>query len=350
MSYRLGEYVIYGELFNERNNTTFGRVLLRGTTPGNGVMLRFELTGNADADLHGRAIRFQPETEKPGPVFRMEEHPSLQLRQIGPTGAMTAAGWVRTFDCSEEEFVRRAELGEPVPTQWKRRLYLEWFGQNGPVVVEMGGVQVEERVGMPGEGDLPEMWAPLLNPAPHPEPDAHPVVEESVRQWAPVWAELEGEADFAPPVDLQGLISASEVDTSPWLDAEEEEEEDDDEMEYFKRVNFCIENGISIPLAAVMEDFATLPPPEALTDEDAAAWLKVLLGQLAVRGIALDMCEHFTARDAYQYLVREVLPEAGFIPEAGETGWVQHFSTRERCAACEAKVLEDYKDLGDPPF
>ena len=61
----------------------------------------------------------------------------LTWEQIGPTGTMTADRQVRVFDCSFEEFYRRVKLDEPPPTQWKRCLYLEWFSQNGRVVLEL---------------------------------------------------------------------------------------------------------------------------------------------------------------------------------------------------------------------
>lgn len=136
MAFRLGEFVVYGELRNTRHYETFGVIVLRGDAPGQETVLRIELTGNCGRDLQGKFFRFTPgENDKGDAVFRMKEHRGFQDRQIGPTGTMTAQGWVRTLPCSAAEFMRRAELGEPPPTEWKNRLYLEWYGQNGRVVV-----------------------------------------------------------------------------------------------------------------------------------------------------------------------------------------------------------------------
>ena len=368
MSYRIGDFLVYGELYNDRNNSTHGLLALRGEQEGRETILRLELTGNCDEDLRGKRVRFQPEERSTrGPVFRLDEHPGLQLRQIGPTGTMTAAGWVHTFEGSIEEFLQRAELGEPAPTQWQRRLYLEWFSQNGRMLVELGGVNVEVQVTPPDGSD--EVWEPLPNPAAHPEltgackeqdaisseggvslPRATPAGGEAViEQWRPVREELAREEEHFEilPQDLQYVMDAeaAAIDHAIACDDEadadarlEDDEEEEDEFEAFKRVEHCIENGISIPLAEVVGDPASLPPPEALTDTDAEHWLKLLLGQLALRGVSLDVCEHYSTLDAYRYLVEHVLPEAGYVPEASGSGWVQHFSTWEQCPICDAEA------------
>jgi hypothetical protein len=169
--------------------------------------------------------------------------------------------------------------------------------------------------------------------------------EARIARWQPLRDEMEREEELLVPLDLQSLLGSDDATTE--LAPLSEEEEEDDDFAYFKRINFCIENDISIPLEQVMGDFSTLPPVEALSDEDAERWLKLLLGQLALRGITLDICEHFTARDSYHYLVKEVLPEAGFIPEAGENGWVQHFSTWEDCPRCSEEIQADWPSSGD---
>ena len=98
MAFRLGEYVVYGEVFNRHNYATHGTIALRGDTPDKPTLLRLDLTGNCDPDVQGKAFRFWPgEEDASDAVFRMDAQPGFQDRQIGPTGTMTAQGWVRAM-------------------------------------------------------------------------------------------------------------------------------------------------------------------------------------------------------------------------------------------------------------
>jgi hypothetical protein len=370
MALRLGEYVVYGELYNTRNNCTHGLLALRAGQPGEETFLRFELTGNCEEDLKGKGIRFYPDSERgQGEVFVLEEHPALQLHQIGPTGVISASGWVRTFDCSREEFLQRARLGEPVPTEWKRRLYLEWFGQNGRLVVEMGGVAVEEMLREPATVDDEGEWAPLANSAPHPESMVRPEgpdeasslsacttedEETLLERWRPVREELEREEPTSGGIsaELQRRfdVEAAAIDQAIFEGAEEVEEDDehDEDDEEASPPRDIADFGLDldaerVPLASLVGDSASLPPAEALNDTEAEHWLKLLLGRLALRGVTLDVCEHYTPCDAYRYLVETVLVECETYPEAADSGWVQHFSTWEDCAQCEAELERQYE-------
>jgi hypothetical protein len=60
-------------------------------------------------------------------------------------------------------------------------------------------------------------------------------------------------------------------------------------------------------------------------------------------GVSLDMCEHFTPRDAYRLLVEQLLHEPGAYRELRGTGWVQHVSTWEFCPACEAEFEREWQ-------
>ena len=71
--------------------------------------------------------------------------------------------------------------------------------------------------------------------------------------------------------------------------------------------------------------------------------LKTLLAQLALFGISLDICEHFTPRDAYRLLLEEICPGETAYPELRNTQWVQHFMTSEFCPACEAEFDREYE-------
>ncbi|MBI4556620.1 MAG: hypothetical protein HY706_03485 [Candidatus Hydrogenedentes bacterium] len=365
MAYRLGEYVVYGELRNMRNYSTFGMIVLRGGEPGEETVIHIELTGNCSPDLQGKHFRFRPgEYDTTGPVFRRGEHSRFRDCQIGPTGTMTAHGWVRTFTCPVEEFIQRAKLGEPPPTTWKRRLYLEWFSQNGRVVIEMAGPVVEECVRAAKDENDEGEWIPLPNLAPVPDEEemkrTHGLGVTIVRREEDGIHTEHWESRKKPDVSDDENESAPDA-LQRELDREAaaverairgEREADDDVMREMELMDYCIDHSDGQPVHSLLEDFEDLPPPAELDDEEVEMRLKVLLSSLARIGVALDVCEHFTPRDCYALLREKILPKENVFGELAGTGWVQHMCTYEYCAECEAEFEAKYeerekRDAGD---
>lgn len=134
MTFRLNDLVIAGALYHRRPSCVHGRILLRGcNTP-----CLLELTGAPAEDVRGRSFEFEvPENDRPATHEDRERVARFKNQQVGPCGEMTAARQVMTFDGSTEEFCRRSNLGEPPPMRLRRSLYLEWFSQNGRVVIEL---------------------------------------------------------------------------------------------------------------------------------------------------------------------------------------------------------------------
>ena len=98
------------------------------------------------------------------------------------------------------------------------------------------------------------------------------------------------------------------------------------------------------PLATLFDPPLSLKCPDQITDEaEAATLLGVLLARLALHGVALDMCEHYTALDAYRLLLEEILPQANIHPQLLSTGFIQHYSTWEYCPKCEAEFETEYE-------
>ncbi len=64
------------------------------------------------------------------------------------------------------------------------------------------------------------------------------------------------------------------------------------------------------PLTWLFEEPLCLPKPDDVGDET-HAWqvLSALLTAMALRGVAFDMCPHFTAMQAYRLLINELLPK-----------------------------------------
>lgn len=360
MAYRLGDYVVCGELYNTRNYSVHGWISLRGELPGSEFVLHLDLTGNCAPDLRGKHFRFQLEDgDSDGPDFRPEEHTGLQQRQIGPTGDMTAEGWVRTMVCPVEEFMHRAKLGEPPPTEWKRRLYLEWYSQNGRVVIELPGAIVEECVRESEDEDLAE-WAMIPNSAPHPEsgnvkPPRGPeftVFERDgdvvhVERWTPAESDDdEDDADDSLPEELRRQLDAeaASIDRTIYADSDDMDEIDRE----LELMDYCIEHGDGQPVVSLIGGLSELPPADQLNDEEVEVQLKGVLGQLAMIGVAVDLCEHFTPRDCYRLLQEKLLMDATAYEELIGTGWVTHISTYEYCPQCEAELDEEMRNGEEP--
>lgn len=151
MALRRADLVVCGEVIHSRKHSTHGWLGLRGFERP----LIFQLTGDPNPDLAGRHIRFEVR-QKPGASGESEQPPApeadsadekellkrlnltgLAWMQVGPTGTMTATRRVRVADCPPVELYLRCKLDEPPPMEWKNCLYLEWYSQNGRVVVEL---------------------------------------------------------------------------------------------------------------------------------------------------------------------------------------------------------------------
>ena len=357
MAFRLGEYVVYGELRNKKNYSTHGIIVLRGKEPGGEKIVHVELTGNCDADLRGKAFRFFPsEADAQGPAYDTDPEPRVRDQQIGPTGTMTAQGWVRTLPCSVEEFMRRSKLGEPPPTPWKRRLYLEWYGQNGRVVVEMADPLVEECV-RESEGDEDEGdWVLLPNLALPPEsvlgkeprgPDITIMRQDgedtNVEKWSmrpESTAEEEEEAGKSIPDELQRQLDRESAAIERAIHGMPESPGGAG-MAEMELMDACIEEGEGRAVVSLLSNIEDFPRPDGLSDEEVETHLKVLLGHMALINVALNVCEHFSPRDCYALLLDTILPDEESYEELIGSGWVQHFMTHEYCDECSAECEEE---------
>ena len=307
----------------------------------------------------GKHFRFEPgEEDKGEAVFRIEDNRGFQISQIGPTGTMTAQGWARVLPCSVEEFMRRSELGEPPPTLWKRRLYLEWYGQNGRVVIEMAvpvvDVCVRERKDQDDEGE----WEPLPNLALPPreiEPGAvtGPEItlirldgdEVHTETWTPAEPGPIEETEAPSSAELQRQLDAEADAVDRAMRGETESSDDGDEaVREAELIDYCMDHCEEQPISSLLDGADKLRPADELDDQEVEAELKSLLARMALLGIALDVCEHFSPRDCYRLLRDKILPEPHAYAELIGTGWVTHISTYEYCEICEAMAESEFKD------
>jgi hypothetical protein len=355
MAYRIQDHVLFGELYNTRRYSTHGRIAIRGWE----MPLMVELTGDCGPDLQGKAFRFEARPLPDDELAALEPLKGFQPHQIGPTGTMTAERWVKDFACPISEYLNRAKTGEPPPTEWKRLLYLEWYSQNGRVVIELLDPALEYLDG--------EEWKPLPMATPKPDDDAPRPPESGLSisivhadglverlQSRPPDEEREeadaaGEAAASDAQSLQRQLDrqAARVDRAlrggtPPPDGEDGG--DDDVIAEMELMDHLIENETGEPLVSLFDTPRRLPPADTLTEEQAETVFKSLLIELALCGIAFHVCEHLTPREAYRMLIERVIPEGRAFKELRGTGWVQNYSAYDYCPECEAEADRDYEE------
>jgi hypothetical protein len=343
MTVRLGNLVESGEICNTRWYSVHGWIQLRGSE--HPILL--QLTGNCDPDLAGWRIRFQARDHSaiveadptPASAFNPAD---LAGEQIGPTGTMTAKRRVQVAQCTAAELARRCRLGEPPPTTWSSSLYLEWFSQDGHIVVELPDPVIEfveyTRLEDPRQSDRP--WVETASFAdPHRE---------------------EIDAGFLPPDDKDDDFSDDPADPLSDLDdaalGEPGEEigtepdwwNEEDKPQFIREMELMdelIERGDGEIIGSLFDGPVRFPRPEQLDDEAVEKSLKLLLSQMAMFNISLDVCQHFSPREAYRLLIERICAEEQAYPELRHTQWIQHFTTAEFCPQCEADWERDCQEF-----
>jgi hypothetical protein len=368
MALRLAEYVVSGEIINTRKNSVHGYLSLRGCDRA----IVLQLTGNCDADLAGKHIRFEAKSSplvEAGEITEREmDDRHLAWMQIGVPGEMSANRQVRGFDCSIDEFLTRSKLGEQPPTEWKRCLYLEWFGQNGRIVVELVDPVIEfvdDTDTAIADVDTDDLDLDDL--------DADDLEDDDDDlPWDDDLDDLELEEDEdAAGLGGNGLGSTFELnegdDSEPWnapqYDLDDEDEDpyglfprdlgatldaavpnqpwesgpDEETLPQWKEWDEVFDGTKDVPLSTLFDPPLKLPPVDSLDDPQVEAQLKAILMQLALHNIAFHMCEHFTPRAAYKLLVEEILREQGAHPDLPRIGYTMNFDTSESCDECAAE-------------
>jgi hypothetical protein len=104
-----------------------------------------------------------------------------------------------------------------------------------------------------------------------------------------------------------------------------------------------------VPLNELFDGPLKCPLPDQLGDEEVEEALKRLLAQLALYGVALDVCEHFSPREVYRLLLEQVCTEERAYPELRNTQWVQHYSTSDYCEQCQAEMDREFEQQQNDP-
>jgi hypothetical protein len=377
MALRLSDLVVCGEIFNTSWYSVHGWLGLRGGEQ----MVHLQLTGNCAEDLAGWHFRFEAgDADARRSNLTLDDIQGFAWQQVGPTGVMTI-----------KEIAPPAEpprdAGRPPP---KKCLYLEWFSQNGRVVVEL----IDPKIELLDYNDLD------ANPAGPPRQRADTddeLFDEEFAEFEPESDALD-EAMLDAPAD--GLPWDEDADVPSWIEDDDDEEDpygllpeslkqhfddaasetdesldlddmpgdgppwlymsEDDRPESLRELELmddCIERGEGELLTDLFDGPLQLPRPEQLgSDEAAEHALKTLLATLARCGVSLAVCHHFTPRDAYRLLIDEICVAERAYRELQGTQWVQTFMTSEYCPKCDEEFEREYqeyerrrKERGDEP-
>ncbi|MBM4034911.1 MAG: hypothetical protein FJ291_24475 [Planctomycetes bacterium] len=328
MACRLNDFIERGELINTQNYSTHGWVKLRGREQP----VHLQLTGNCSPDLAGWHIRFEsrgprggaggePSPEELAEILA-QKTPDLAPHQIGATGDISAARKVKTADCSVRELMLRCKAGEPPPFRWVQCLYIEWYSQNGRVVTEVPDPIIE----YVDFQSIPGVSSDTLPPKPdeEDEPPAHGGLEV---------AEVR--------LDDSGKAHTIHHILTPDGEHEVFEEEPDDPYNLFapdaRADGDEAAGGEGDTVGAIVSFLGPLPLPEGLDDAEVEGHLKGALGALAMFGIALRVCHHYSVRDTYRLLRDTILPNERARPDLGLT----RFSTADYCEQCQAELEKE---------
>jgi hypothetical protein len=340
MAFRLEDFVIAGVIYHIHPLCVHGRLLLRGReTP-----ILVELTGAPSEDLRGRSFEFEvPQNDRMPTEEDRQRLARFCDQQIGPVGDMTAALRRKSFDCSVEEFFQRSDQGDPPPAHWRRCLYLEWFSQNGRVVIElldptMKFINPHEASADSDDDALPE----LADGGDHGEfenaeaclaDDFEPPSEYDPQDESPSNTRDESYGLIPEDLDRELERAARRVDR----EIAAKSDDDPDPQTEVKRFNDLIENGEGTLIRDLLEHLELPAPNPQLTEEEAQMALNAALGQLALFSVAYHICDHCSIVDAYRIFMEKLCPHCSVFPEMGGTSFVQHYSTSDFCDTCRGE-------------
>ena len=316
MALRLSDYVTSGFVLNKGEYSTWGRLALRGYPH----IVSFELTGYPSADLMGKHMEFDvPENDREPTEEDFAALASLKDRHVGPTGRMSAQ--------------HRADDPDAEPC-----LYLEWWSQNGHVVIE-----------------LPLSKVRFLSEAEIAERER--MAQEEMEQWSRESEAQRGAADDGAPGD--SLSDDDEEEGFNLLPDDFDDEMErkarsldseaippDAETRDFVREMELLDDLIDgkreeTPVRGFLDGLEIPPPPSLKSDAEAEQYLKPLLARLAFFGTTMDTCEHCTPKNAYRIMVDLLLPKLGVYEPLIGSGYVHHICAYDVCEECLAKMAKD---------
>ena len=281
MTHDLTTACLAGEIDNTTNNRIDGWLRLRGTL----APVILEITGNCASTLQGQRILFE-HPESSDSLVNGTDLTGLSFHQVGAAGNVS---WV-------------AEKGEQCG-----RLMLEWYGQNGHMVIEWPAVSVQFK----------EPHVPLLSAATAPGLDFSAIPPAS-------WA-------WSPSLELvhQETASGRELATmhagDPWSS-------DIDIL--YKFLDELSDGSHDVPIISLLESPPPHEPPARMKSAEIQEMLRDLIAQLAMLGISVTICPHFSAERSLRWLLDEVVFEEQVHPQMVQHGYVSFYMSSDRCTEC----------------
>ncbi len=347
MALEIGAFVLGGQVDNSRRNSVFGFLQL-----AEDYYLHLQLTGNAEPPLAGQGVQFSvfaegetATTPHPEAASLPEDILALSRRQAGVCSSLQVE---YLSEGSDEVFLR-----------------MDWFSQNGPVSMNLRA----RLVTLPDDGDgsddveaLSEIdfeeTDPSLSDMDDDEEDSDDPFglfgKELMDQINPSGGDA-SDGDPANDSSSPGKDSWIEGPWSegPWGDGVEDwqnqEDMDPETRALHAQWDEIFSGKKDQPLPYLFEKTLRLPRPDAVeTDEEAWPLVVAILEQLARLSFVLDVCEHYTPLQTYRLLMEEVLQNAQVHPNLAASEIVQHYSTSDYCAECEAEFDIDVDDTLDP--
>jgi hypothetical protein len=349
MALRLGDYVVAGELINRRPNSTHGWFVLRGEESP----IIFQLTGNCGGELFGKHVRFGVPDDRPVPKAPPLDISKVASQQVGPTG----------------EIVLKQVRPSVDSTTMKPCLSMEWFSQNGRVLLELvdpelewvdpdeedrkaaerraamaSEVLVDDEIFMADEEDGEP--AAEFNPFEVPPPDADEDADDPYGLFPPG---LDDELADESEDDERGVPDGGEAEEQPQKRSWDEVIPgiDPETKRMYEQWDEVTEGSQDVPFTEVFDPPIKIYTTEqlaALTDTEAERAFKELLSRLALLGVAVAQCEHFSHKLAYRMVAEEILPRYGVHPKLPQIGWVQHYDTSEFCRKCQEEFDRKYEE------
>jgi hypothetical protein len=239
-----------------------------------------QLTGNAGSALFGRHIEFETQMDHRDRTSERRKTPPIRHYQVGPIGSSRLEISGQTSSGAETGF-----------------LSLEWFGQDGHIRIDR--LPVEFRY-----------------------------VSETSH------------------IDTLACEDLAFDDPSPWRTLAELpafEPVDIGSTQFSNFLDEMCSGECDTRIADTLQPIMQVCRAGELDDREVVVQLKSVLANLARHGITLDMCEHFSARQAYALLVDHLLQEELTYANLPSVGYVQHLMTHEHCEHC-ARELDEMLD------
>ncbi|GIX00020.1 MAG: hypothetical protein KatS3mg111_3352 [Pirellulaceae bacterium] len=383
----IGQFVDYVEIDNTVRNSVLGRVTFL-----DGSNVDLDLVGNLPPALRGAAWQFiNPHAAPHHEDSLPESVRNLRFQQVGVIGHIAldlpcpSSADPTTTDGSRTASGHDGSPGQsPSATDEFWCYGLQWFGQDGQVVIE--GPLVVQRIDVQEDEGDQISWGPavgleeLLGSRANALHDADAVSGQAASVDQAPEQPRQAEANFfkqlvwyapdeeAPP--STGGPHATD-DTAPADAGESEFEEasedftggepaDEDlnllhdvaeQLQKFRHVYEEEEE----PVPWLIPDPLQLPKPQHVeSEEEAELLVRRVLGQLARLNISLHVCSHLANRDIYRMLIEHLIPSATAPARLPETDVILNYDAFDYCPICREEIdlmadaaidEEDWDDL-----